>query len=119
MRGHRDAHVEDALQLGDGPARDPRTRFATISTSPSAANRVSASRTGVRLTPSRSAEVRDRVTRHTPSQIVRNVGPTGSWGQRSGVRSAQLHTKEADVADLLSTGGTPRARLRELISGSA
>ena len=52
----RGAQVEDALELGDASSVATRApRLATISTRPSAASRVSASRTGVRLTPSRSA----------------------------------------------------------------
>src|SRR4051794_1852494 len=123
-------------------------RLATISTRPSAASRVSASRTGVRLTPSRSAsstspsrepgassparirsrsswstrsaDVRDRVTRHTPWQIVckpRAVPFPGATVRRKFRGTA--YKRGRDVADMLSDRGTPRAHLRELVNRSA
>src|SRR3954447_9381178 len=116
-------------------------RLGVISTSPSAASRVSASRTGVRLTPSRSASSTSpsrtpaakspcrissrsastarsdaRVT--SPSrQIVCNLWSEGSPGK---VRAASFYLTAYNsggcVGQLLSGPVSPRARLRELLA---
>ena len=139
LRLQRGAQVEDALELGDGPGGDagaavgddldqalggqPAQRLADRGAAdaealgeldlaqPGPGRQVARRRISSRSACSaRSADVRDRVTRHTPWQIVCNLGPSRFRGAtvRRTFR-ATAYKRGPIVADLLSDGRTPRA----------